>query len=104
MAIQEQFDECYTIENNQEALACLKDMVKSSTGSCRPKLVLLTQGNCIPCRDEKSLHKADIATGVIQEVGIDSPEGLEIIAKNGIDSIPALLFLDCNNNLLNPSV
>lgn len=104
MTIQQKFDECYAIENNQKALDCLKDMVKSSSGGCRPKLVLLTQKYCIPCQEEKALHNADIASGVIQEVSIDSPEGLEIIAKNGIDNIPSLLFLDCNNNLLNPTV
>ncbi|KKN48227.1 hypothetical protein LCGC14_0654890 [marine sediment metagenome] len=104
MAIQEKFDECYSIEDNQKALACLKEMVKHSSGSCRPKLVLLTQKNCVPCSEEKTLRKPDIASGVIQEVNIDSSEGLEIIAKNGIDNVPALLFLDCNNNLINPSV
>lgn len=104
MTIQEQFDECYAIENDQKALDCLKDMVKTATGNCRPKLVLLTQENCIPCRQEKARHAVDIKSGVIQEVDFNSAEGITIAEKNELRSIPALLFLDCRNNLIYPSV
>jgi len=102
--MQKQFDECYAIDEDDQALACLKNLVRTATGDCRPRLVLLTQDNCIPCRDERAFRRTDIDSGIIQEINIKSTEGLAITKKNDIVQIPALLFLDCKNNLIYPSV
>ena len=104
MTLQNKFDGCFALDDDEQALTCLKDLVKNASGDCRPKLVLLTRENCVPCQEEKATRKADIDSGVIQEVNINSAEGLAIMKKNDIDHVPALVFLDCKDNLLYPSV
>lgn len=95
---------CLSIEDNKAALDCLKEVVAQYANSdiCRPKLVLLVQDRCIPCKEEAALHADDIARGIIQTVNINSPEGLAIAKKNNLDSVPSLLLLDCNDNLIEP--
>lgn len=96
--------ECLKIEENKSALDCLKRVVAQYSGSdvCRPKLVLLVQENCVPCKEELALHAEDIANGIIQKIQADSPEGLVIAERNDITLIPSLILLDCNNDLINP--
>ena len=96
--------DCLAVENDTEALACLKRIVAQYSGSnvCRPKLVLLVQDGCIPCKEEAALHADDIAKGIIQKVSVNSPEGLAIAKQNGIDLIPSLILLDCHGNLIMP--
>ena len=96
--------DCLAIEENKSALDCLKRVVAQYSGSdiCRPKLVLLAQDNCIPCREETTLHAEDIAKGIIQKISYDSPEGLAIAKKNDISLIPSLVLLDCHDNLIMP--
>ena len=96
--------DCLAIEENQAALACLKKVVAqySSSDVCRPKLVLLVQDGCIPCKEETSLHADDIARGIIQKINISSPEGLAIAKRNDIKFIPSLILLDCQDNLILP--
>ncbi len=101
---QKKIDGCFSIENNKNALACLKELVSTAKGDCRPKLVLLTQERCIPCAEERELHKEDIARGIVQELSVNTPEGLEVAVKNEIQSIPALVLLDCKDKLILPSV
>ena len=100
---QENIDGCFAIEDNKDALACLKEVVSKAKGDCPPKLVLLTQESCTPCEEERELHKEDIAKGVIQELSVDTEEGFEVAAKNEIDFFPALVLLDCDNKLIHPS-
>ena len=94
--------DCLAIEENKEALDCLKKVVKQYAGvdTCRPKLVLLTQEGCIPCEEEIALHKDDIAMGIVEKIDIDSPRGKAIAQDNDIYSIPSLLLLDCKNKLI----
>ena len=96
--------DCLVIEEDKSALACLKRVVAqySESDVCRPKLVLLVQKNCIPCKGETALHAHDIALGIIQKIPLDSPEGIEIAKKNDISNIPSLILLDCNNKLIFP--
>ena len=103
MKDQQKIDSCYAIEDNKNALSCLKEVVRTAEGTCRPKLVLFTQENCVPCKKERARHQEDIAKGIIQELSIESPEGLEIAHRNKIEYFPALVLLDCNNNLISPS-
>lgn len=97
--------DCLAIEKDGTALDCLKKVVAQYAGSdiCRPKLVLLVQEGCIPCKEEQALHADDIAKGIIQKIDFDSPEGLAIAQKNDIEFIPSLILLDCHNNLINPA-
>ena len=96
--------DCLAIEEDRAALACLKRVVAEYSGSdiCRPKLVLLVQDGCVPCKEEATLHAADIAKGIVEKINISSPEGLAIAKQNDIDFIPSLILLDCHNNLIEP--
>lgn len=96
--------DCLSIEDNRSALDCLKNVVEEYSGSdvCRPKLVLLVQDGCVPCKEEAALHKDDIDKGIIEKINIESPEGLAIARKNDISNIPSLILLDCNDNLIEP--
>ena len=96
--------DCLAIEEDKSALACLKRVVAQHSGSnvCRPKLVLLVQDGCIPCKEETALHAEDIAKGIIQKIDLDSPEGFAIAKKNDIFLVPSLILLDCHNNLIEP--
>lgn len=98
----EEVQRCYSVEDDDEALACLKKVVKEDSGSCKPKLVLLTQDSCSPCKEERELHAEDIAAGIIKEVSVDSPEGMIIAMKNEIDIFPSLILVDCNDAIINP--
>ncbi len=95
---------CLAIEEDNAALACLKKVVAQYSGSdvCRPKLVLLVQEGCLPCKGEIALHADDIAKGVVEKIDVDSPKGREIAKKNDIYAMPSLLLLDCHDNLIMP--
>lgn len=101
---QKAIDNCYAIEDNKKALGCLKKVVSKAQGTCRPKLVLLTQEGCLPCKQEKARHKKAIASGSIQELSIDTPEGIKVALDNEIKHFPSLVLLDCRNKLIFPSV
>jgi len=96
--------DCLAIEENQKALACLKKVVAqySKSDVCRPKLVLLVQDGCIPCKEETVLHADDIARGIVKKINVASPEGKAIAAKNDIDLIPSLILLDCHDKIIMP--
>lgn len=100
---QETIKGCYALEDNKAALDCLKKATQEP-GPCRSRLVLFTQTNCPGCKEEIRRHKTDIKQGLIEEINIDSPEGLEIAKQNGIDFVPALVVLDCNNTIIEPDV
>ncbi len=95
---------CLAIEEDKTALECLKKVVAEYKGSdvCRPKLVLLVQDGCVPCKEEAALHANDIARGIVQKINISSLEGLAIAKRNDISLIPSLVLLDCNDNLILP--
>ena len=101
--IQNRVDECYALKDNKSALDCLKRVVQEPS-ACQSRLVLFTQTNCPGCKSELKRHKQDVSEGLIEEVNIDSPEGLAIAKKNNIDFVPALVVLDCHDNLIEPSV
>lgn len=91
---------CMEIENTQEALSCVKTMIANSNDTCRPKLVLLVSDGCEYCREEEENHKADIAAGIIKRVDIASREGIEMVEKNDLDVVPALILLDCHDKVI----
>jgi len=100
---QSKIDECYSKEDNKEALDCLRELVQQPS-PCRLRLVLFTQENCQSCKSEAKRYSDDIKAGIIEEVSLDSPEGTRIAMKNGIDFVPSLVVLDCHDNLIEPSV
>ncbi len=100
---QKKVDDCFAIEDNKTALECMKELVSTAEGDCRPKLVLLTQENCTPCEEEKAFRQKDIDKGIIMELSVDTPAGFEVAAKNEIDYFPALVLLDCDGKLIYPS-
>ena len=94
---------CLSIDDNDNALNCLKREVQAlakEPGICRPRLVLFTQESCTPCSEERNLHKNEIDKGLIQEISLDTPYGLSVAEKNGIDFAPAVVLLDCNDNVI----
>ena len=98
---QKEIDGCYA--KGEDTLACMKELVSMAKGDCRPELVLLTQESCIPCEEERALHQKDIDKGIVRELSVDTPEGLEIATKNKIGGVPALVLLDCKGKLIYPS-
>jgi len=95
---------CLANPDFESAFDCIKGVVSrgSDSDECRPKLVLLTQENCPGCEEGIARHQGDIDRGVIEEIRVDSPKGMEIIKANGIDYVPALLLLDCHDNIILP--
>ena len=93
---------CLLIEDDKEALSCLKDLIKNwpAEGECKPSLVLLGQGNCVPCNEEYDLHAEAIAAGIIEVVDIYSERGADIAKRNDIEATPALLLLDCTDTII----
>lgn len=96
--------DCLAMENNQQALNCLKRVVDEYKGSneCAPRLVLLVQDGCVPCKEETALHQESIDQGTVEKIKIDSPRGIAIAQRNDISLIPSLVLLDCNDNLIFP--
>ena len=95
---------CLAIEDNKASLDCLKKVVAASSksNSCRPKLVLLVQDGCIPCKKAAAQHADAIANGTIEKINVHSPDGKAITKINNIDFAPSLILLDCNNKIINP--
>ena len=93
---------CLLIDDDKQALSCLEDLIKNwpAEGECKPSLVLLGQGNCIPCNEEYELHAEAIKAGIIEVVDFSSPRGAEIAKKNGIEGVPVLLLLDCTDTII----
>ena len=98
---------CLAIEDNTEALDCLKKAVRTFSQTedvCRPRIVLLTQDFCDSCKEEKSALQKSIDAGEVVEVSLETPEGQDIARRNEIDFAPAVLLLDCNNKIIEPTV
>ena len=93
---------CLLMDDNDQALSCLEELIKNwpAGEGCKPSLVLLGQGNCIPCNEEYDLHTAAIKAGIIEVVDFASPRGADIAKRNNIEEVPALLLLDCTDKLI----
>ena len=95
---------CLSIDDFSGAFNCIRKMVAQSLGKpgCQPKLVLLTQADCEVCKEGIDKHQADIDKGIIEEISIDTPEGMGIASKNDVTTVPSLLLLDCEDNMILP--
>ena len=97
--------ECYRIIDDQAAFDCLKALAAKPPveNACAVRLVLFTQENCVPCKEERTRLASDIESGIIQEASVNTPEGLALAAKAGISFVPSLAILDCNNDPIDPA-
>lgn len=88
--------------DDPQALSCLEELIKNwpEDETCKPSLVLLGQGDCLPCSEEYELHAVAIEAGIIEVVDFDSPRGADIAKRNGIEAVPSLLLLDCNDTVI----
>ena len=95
-------EDCYKIEDDNQALSCIKGVIREVDAgeTCKPRIVLLVQENCGGCAEEKAKYKNDIDSGVIQLVDIYSDDGRDIAKRNNIEAVPAVLILDCKNTLI----
>lgn len=100
---QQKIDACYAIEQDKEALECLKDIIRAAEGECKPKLVLFTQEACPPCVEEEARHEEAIKEGVIQKLSVDTEQGMTFAIKNEIEYFPSLVLTDCNYNVIYPT-
>jgi len=97
MTSEAEVKQCYTIDSDDNALNCIKQVVRNTSGDCKPRIVLLVREGCDGCREEKARYKSDIDSGIINVVDIFSSEGKEIARKNDIDAVPAVLIVDCHD-------
>lgn len=103
MGPNERIKKCYEIESDDQAFSCIRDTVKEvnkSGETCKPKIVLLVQENCGGCDEEKARYRSDIESGIVKQVDMSSDEGRKIAQRNNIEAVPAVLLLDCNDNLI----
>lgn len=92
--------QCYIIENDDEALDCIKKEIAVSKDACKAKMVLLVQDGCMSCKEQVKRYQEDIAAGRISVIDAKTKEGLEIAKKNELNATPYLLILDCNNMMI----
>lgn len=94
---------CLDIEDDAVAFACLKETVRElASQPCAPRIVLFTREGCPYCAESKANLGQDLADGAIQEISIDTPEGMEAARKIGVEYFPTLTVLDCNGKELLP--
>lgn len=94
---------CYAIEDNGQAMDCLTKLIKDVAempGVCAPRFALFTHEGCPFCAEEKETHKNHLASGAMQEVNMDSPEGAKVAEELGVEYAPAIVLLDCQNRAI----
>jgi hypothetical protein len=96
----EKIRDCYKIDDDGQAMECIKTVIRQSQDTCKPRLVLLVREGCEGCQEEKVHYKGDIESGLVSSIDILSPEGKQIALRNKIDAVPALLILDCQGNAI----
>ena len=93
---------CINLPDKDEALSCLKSRIKDDSGSCKARFVFLESSNCDSCKKARNEIKRDIKNEVITVCDIDSEEGKDIMRRNSLSYVPALLLLDCHNRIIYP--
>jgi hypothetical protein len=99
MGVKEAIQECYNIEDNDQAMSCIKREIKEAPG-CKPGLVLLVKEGCDGCKESKAAYREDIKAGIVRTVDIRSAEGVKIAKQNGIDTVPSFLVLGCDGEAI----
>lgn len=93
-------DKCYEIEDPDQGFQCVKQEIQKNNDSCKPRLVMLVQPGCGGCDEQKARYKNDIDNGIITLVDVATTEGAAIAKKNDISAVPALIVLDCQDNMV----
>lgn len=86
-----------------DALTCLVETIGMLTPErigCIPRVVLFTEDGCSVCPEDEDKYKKLIEDGSIVQIDANSDEGSAIMDKNGLEEIPSLVLLDCNDKLL----
>lgn len=100
MAGEDAIRQCYGIDDDHEAMGCIKTKIREVTDSCKPRLVLLVREGCGGCAESKKAYAADIKSGDIKTVSINSEEGRRIAQQNNVETVPSLLVLDCHDDAI----
>ncbi len=88
---------------SDDALSCAIEtieMIPPELQDSKPRLVLFTQDDCIPCAEDREKYAVLLANGQIVEMDSNSPEGKMIMDQNKLEAIPSLVLLDCENKLI----
>jgi hypothetical protein len=88
---------------SDDALSCAIEtieMIPPGLKDSKPRLVLFTQDDCIPCAEDREKYAVLLANGQITEVDANSPEGKAIMDQNNLEATPSLVLLDCENKLI----
>lgn len=95
--------ECLEADDGLECLTnafhAINAMPKQK-GLCKPRLVMLTDQDCPNCADMRTIHSGLLSTGIAKEVDATSNRGKRIGHLNRVDGVPALLLLDCKDELI----
>jgi hypothetical protein len=92
--------QCYGIDDDRQALSCVKREVAEFKGECKPRLVLLVKKGCEGCAESKDQFREDIKAGTVRPVDITSEEGKHLARLNGISTVPSFLVLDCTDKAI----
>jgi hypothetical protein len=98
--IDELLQECMA---SDDALSCAIetiDMIPAGLQACKPRLVLFTQDDCVPCAEDREKYAVLLANGQVTEIDANSPEGKAIMDQNNLEQLPSLVLLDCENKLI----
>ena len=98
--IDELLQECMA---SDDALSCAIetiDMIPADLEACKPRLVLFTQDDCIPCEVDREKYAVLLSNGQVTEIDANSPEGKAIMDQNNLEQLPSLVLLDCENKLI----
>ena len=86
-----------------DALDCIVETIKvlpDVKGLCKPEVILFTAKDCRYCEDTRITYTDYLRKGEIKELDINSDKGSVKADTAGITDTPALVILDCNNQLL----
>ncbi len=93
--------EVETCMEEEQVVSCVTKMVQRHDGDeCGPKLVLLVQPDCEPCKKAQEEFANEIKAGLIEQIPFDSSQGMIIIKENKIEAIPTLVLIDCHGKAI----
>lgn len=95
--------DCGQEDDKVGCVADLLDIIPPEVQAlCQPRMLLLVNedGSCQPCEDAKKDFASLLKAGIVTEKKIFMGDGARIAKKNGIEGAPALIVVDCNDNVL----
>ncbi len=92
--------ECLESDDGLECLVAAFNKMPKSEGLCKPRLVMLTDPDCLHCDAMRIHHAGLLSTGIAEEVLAETWRGSAISQQEGVFGVPSLLLLDCNDQLI----